>query len=337
MHIKINAYTTGYNAPSARYRVRQNIPFLNELGIDVNEIYSRAGSFPPPGLIKQIPWAFKNLTEHSIKMLQQPASDITWLQKVLMSKHYTFEKFLKKPLVFDVDDAIFIPNDNFVKKIALQSQKIICGNSFLAENFSKWNSNIDIIPTAVDVSKYDEIIPDKSPDNFYILWTGTSSGFPFVYEIERALKIIVDKYNFVKIKIVSDQPPNFIFLKPIDYVFNYWSREIEFSSIVNADIGIMPLEATDRSRGKCSYKMLCYMAAKLPVVISPVGMNKEVIDLGNIGYSATSIDEWVDALDQLITNKTLYQECSKTAYEIVNRHYDIKAISKQLETSFRSL
>jgi len=63
---------------------------------------------------------------------------------------------------------------------------------------------VDIIPTAVDVSKYDAIKIDKTRKNiFYILWTGTSSGFPFVYKIENALKRIVNRYDFVKIKIVQ--------------------------------------------------------------------------------------------------------------------------------------
>lgn len=335
--MKVNAFTTGYNAPSARYRVRQNVPFLKKLGVHVNEIYSKSGSFPPPDRLKQLLWAASNLTENSIKMLSQPSADVTWLQKVLMSKHYTFEGFLKRPLVFDVDDAIFIPQEDFVKKIALQSQKIICGNSFLANNFSRWNTNIDIIPTAVDVSRYDNIVPTKSKDFFYILWTGTQSGFPFVYQIEKALKIIVDRYDYVKIKIVSDLPPTFKILEPNDYIFNYWNREIEFSSIVNADIGIMPLKATDRSRGKCSYKMLCYMAAKLPVVVSPIGMNKEVLDLGKIGFGPTNIDEWVDALEQLVINSKLHDECSKNAFDVVNSGFDIKTVSKQIKKTFTSL
>ncbi|WP_339844646.1 hypothetical protein [uncultured Dokdonia sp.] len=335
--LRVNAYTTGYNAPSARYRVRQLIPFLSELGVDVNEIYSQTGAFPPPDRKDQMAWGVKNLLENGLKVCNQPQADITWLQKVMFSKHYTFERFLRKPLVFDVDDAIFKPDPSFVKKIAQQSQKIICGNTYLADHFSKWNKNIDIIPTAVDVSRYEKIVPDTKKECLYILWTGTSSGYPFVYNIEESLKIIVDKYNYVKIKIVSNEKPNFNFLQTDDYIFEYWSRENEFTSIVNADIGIMPLIDNDRARGKCSYKMLCYMAAGLPVVVSPVGMNKDVLMLDDIGFEASSVDEWVQCLEVLILNEKKRLVCSSNALSVVKVHFDVAVVSKKIEMSFNSL
>ncbi len=61
-------------------------------------------------------------------------------------------------------------------------------------------------------------------------------------------------------------------------------------------VGLMPLADTDWCNGKCSYKMLCYMAAGLPVVVTAAGMNREVLALGEVGLSAASEREWVDAL-----------------------------------------
>lgn len=335
--IKVNAYTTGYNTPSARYRVRQLIPFLNELNIVTNEIYSKSGTFPPKDFLKRILWGVENLTENGLKVMKQPSSDVTWLQKPLLSKHYTFERFLKGPLVFDVDDAIHIPDHSFVKKITQRSDRIICGNSFLAEHFSKWNDNIDIIPTAVDVSKYENITSEIGDDVFYILWTGTSSGYPFVYSIEKALKNIVDKYSHVKIKIVSNEKPQFTLLKSEDYIFSYWSREIEFSSIVNAHVGIMPIFDNDSSRGKCSYKMLCYMAAKLPVVVTAVGMNSEVLEIGEFGYGASSLEEWYDALEDLILNNEKRKKYGVEANKICRENFDVQIIASKISSTFNSV
>lgn len=333
--MKVNAYTTGFFAPSARYRVRQLIPYLTNYDINVNEIYSRAGAFPPLGKLNQLSWGIKNILENSIKISQQPEADITWLQKVMFSKQYTFERFLKKPIVFDVDDAIFLKNKGvFAQKIAQKSERIICGNQFLADYFSQWNSRVDIIPTSVDVSKYDAVEKNKNSEIFYILWTGTSSGYPFVYQMEKALKIICNKYNFVKVKIVSDSEPKFTYLEKKDYEFNYWSQEIEFTSIKNADIGIMPLFDNDQTRGKCSYKMLCYMAAKLPVVVSGVGMNNDILNLGEIGYGVNNIDEWVEALELLIESTSNRNLFSKNAYKIVRENFDVNIVANQVYNCF---
>ena len=337
--LKVNAYTPGLNTPSARYRVRQLIPYLEKSGVYVNEIYSRAEAFPPPEKSKHLSWAINNMQENFFKMLSQPGCDITWLQRAMLSKYYTFERFLRKPVVFDVDDAIFVDRGGvFAKKIARQSQKIICGNSFLADYFLKYNKNVDIIPTAVDVSKYDAITNDKAGENiFYILWTGTSSGYPFVYKIEKALKRIVMKYDFVKIKIVSNAPPNFNFLTEKDFVFEYWTSEIEFSSIKSANIGIMPINDDDLSRGKCSYKMLCYMAAKVPIVVSPYGMNGEVLNMGEIGYGAITEDEWFNAFDQIISYPQKQEEITSNAYKVILKSFDINVVAGQIAQSLKNI
>jgi len=336
--MKVNAYTTGFLAPSARYRVRQLIPYLANYGVSVNEIYSKSGAFPPRGKINQLNWGVKNILENSVKVFQQSKTDVTWLQKVMFSKQYSFERFLSKPIVFDVDDAIFLKNNGvFAQKIAKRAERVICGNEFLADYFSNWNSNIDIIPTAVDVSKYDEVERDNTSRPFYILWTGTSSGYPFVYKMEQALKIICDKYDFVKIKIISDTEPNFTYLEKKDYEFSYWSQDIEFTSIKNADIGIMPLPDNDQTRGKCSYKMLCYMAAKLPVVVSAVGMNNDVLKLGEIGYGVNNIDEWVQAFDILIESSSKRNLFGNNAYNVVQENFDVNIVSKQVFNCFKKM
>lgn len=333
--LKVNAYTPGLDTPSGRYRVRQLIPYLELLQVHVEEIYSRAGAFPPPEKSKHLAWAINNMQENFFKVLSQPECDVTWLQRAMLSKYYTFERFLKRPMVFDVDDAIFVDRGGvFARKIAGRSQKVICGNSFLADYFLKYNNNVDIIPTAVDVSKYDSIKINKSgKDIFYILWTGTSSGYPFVYKIEKALKRIVTKYDFVKIKIVSNQAPRFDLLTEKEFVFEKWTPAIEFSSIKSADIGIMPINDDDLSRGKCSYKMLCYMAAKIPIVVSPFGMNAEVLNMGVVGYGARTDDEWFSALDQIISSPGRHEELSVNAYNVVLKNFDVSVVANRVSES----
>ena len=333
--LKVNAYTPGLDTPSGRYRVRQLIPYLEKLQVFVNEMYSVTGAFPPIEKSKRLPWALRNLSENFFKILSQPDCDVTLLQRAMLSTYYTSERYLKRPTVFDVDDAIFLERKGiFAKKIALRSQKIICGNSFLADYFLKYNRNIDIIPTAVDVSKYDAVKIEKANrDVFYILWTGTSSGYPFVYKIEKALKAIVEKYDFVKIKVVSDAPPKFNFLRPNDFVFELWSPLIEFSSIKSADLGIMPINDDDWSRGKCSYKMLCYMAAKIPSVVSPFGMNKEILEIGDVGYGAITDDDWYSAFDQIISSQQKHEELSVNAYNVVLNKFDANIVAGQLSKS----
>ncbi|WP_223584176.1 hypothetical protein [Sphingobacterium sp. GVS05A] len=335
--ISVNAFTTGLVTPSARYRVRQLIPYLKEQDVEVNEFYSKSGAYPPPGKLNQIQWAASNLTENFTKILlkDQPKCDVSWLQKPLFSKHFTFERFLMKPIVFDVDDAIFLGNTNgFAEKIALISERIICGNNYLANHFSKFNKNIDIIPTAVDISKYDNSIVEKSKEYFEILWTGTSSNYKYLYKIESALKYIVDKYPFVKIKIISNERPLFSILEEKDFLYEAWSKEIEFSSIVSANLGIMPIADDEFSKGKCSYKMLCYMAGKLPVVVSPYGMNEEVLKINEVGFGADSKDDWISSMENIINSSDLQSRMGENGYRVVLENFDVNVIADKVRSCF---
>ena len=62
--------------------------------------------------------------------------------------------------------------------------------------------------------------------------------------------------------------------------FVKWCPENEVSAIQDIDIGLMPLKDSEFQRGKCSYKMLTYMSCERPVVVSPVGMNADVLKMG---------------------------------------------------------
>ena len=55
------------------------------------------------------------------------------------------------------------------------------------------------------------------------------------------------------------------------------------AAFAHMSIGLMPLADTVWCNGKCSYKMLCYMSAGLPVVVTAAGMNREVLAMGDVG------------------------------------------------------
>lgn len=336
-NLEVNAYTTGLFIPSARYRVRQLIPYLGQCSVSVNEVPSINGAYPPKGLYNRIKWGKNILVENFKKINNQPQCDISWLQKPLIAKHYTFEKYLRKPLLFDVDDAIFVGSEGFARKIALQADKVICGNSFLANFFEKYNKNIEIVPTAIDLSKFSELrIDNNYNEDCIILWTGSSSGYKFLYKIERPLEFILSKYKNVKLRIVSNERPNFKIINPNQIEFIKWSEEVEFKSIRSSNIGIMPIDNDDLSKGKCSFKMLSYMAAGLPVVVSPYGMNKEVLELGEIGYAAVSYEDWVSALESLINSNKKRDFFGRQGVEIIKTTFDVSVVAKQMSNIFHS-
>ena len=66
------------------------------------------------------------------------------------------------------------------------------------------------------------------------------------------------------------------------------------------------------------------MACGLPVVASPIGMNKEVVNHGENGFLAGTSEEWKCSLEKLILDPQLRMEFGKKGREKVFREYTLR-------------
>ena len=94
-------------------------------------------------------------------------------------------------------------------------------------------------------------------------------------------------------------------MPPEKVKFIRWSVEDEVRVLHSMSVGIMPLADDVWARGKCAFKMLQYMAAGLPVVVSPVGMNHDVLEKGDVGFAAGSPEQWYEALESRYNDRSL--------------------------------
>jgi glycosyltransferase involved in cell wall biosynthesis len=92
----------------------------------------------------------------------------------------------------------------------------------------------------------------------------------------------------------------------------------------------MPLPDNAWTRGKCSYKMLQYLACAKPVVVSPVGMNAELLRAAEIGVGAGSEAEWLAALEQLHAAPVAARELGRNGRQLVERSYSLEVIGARL-------
>ena len=102
-------------------------------------------------------------------------------------------------------------------------------------------------------------------------------------------------------------------------------------------VGLMPLVDNVWCNGKCSYKMLCYMAAGLPVVVTPAGMNREVLALGEVGLAANTSVEWFHALSALLSDAELRQRMGASGRAVVEQHFSLHQLAARYAAAFTSL
>lgn len=337
---KVASITGGVNQPSSRYRVRQYIEVLKRHNIQIDDFYSVNGKYPPANKHQRIIWGLKALFERLLQVVKINSReyDCVIVQREMMSTLHTFERFLNKNKILDVDDAVYLhKNGNFIKEIAAGSKAVICGNEYIADKFKNWNDNIYVVPTAVDTNMFIPLAEEKRQNEIITLgWIGTSGGFKYVYKIEDALNFILNKYPNVELLIVSDMEP--VFKKIKNYKFVKWSAQKEVENFQKIDIGLMPLNDDEWTRGKCSYKMLQYMACESSVVVSSVGMNEEVLKKSNVGFGTKDYySDWIKSIEFLINNKSDRIMMGKNGRLVVEEYYSLDKLSEKLSCIIKDI
>lgn len=336
--VKVVAFTGGKNVPSARFRVRQLIPFLAKYGVELHEFVPLVSKYPPERKWLRPIWGIAALAVRVPVVFAAQRYDVVFFQRELVSTFVTFEPFTKRPRVLDVDDAIYLHRGGrFAERLARLVDLVICGNNFLADRFSKWNKNVTVIPTPVDVHRF---VPSKSPqrEKCVIGWIGTSSNFKYLYSIEAALKEVIKIFPHVFLRVIADKRPSFRIIPNERVQFIPWSPANEVKAVQSMTVGIMPLADGEWERGKCSYKMLQYMACGVPVVVTPVGMNAQILALGKVGLAATSHEEWIEALRWIITaDEEVRESMGREGRRVVEKHFSVDVIAPRLAQVLKEL
>jgi glycosyltransferase involved in cell wall biosynthesis len=103
------------------------------------------------------------------------------------------------------------------------------------------------------------------------------------------------------------------------------------------DIGLMPLPDTPFNRGKCGYKLIQYMACGLPVIASPVGVNREIVEPGVNGFLAETEDEWRNALTTLAHDPELRRRMGEAGRLKVEKTFSLQVQGPRMAQILRSV
>ena len=334
--IRAGIYTGGMDVPSARFRARQYVAALRAFDIALFEHPSRIGQYPPASLPLRPGWLLAGLIERGMQIPASRRYDVVIFQRELISTLVTLEPLFGRPRILDVDDALWLHRrGKFARHLARKCDAVVCGNTYLANYFSRHCERTFVLPTAIDTRRF-RPNPERANSPQIIGWSGTAGNLPELAQIEPALRIVLERFSEARLRIISDQPPTLHNLPRGRVEYVPWSREAEVSSLQDLSVGLMPLQDTAWARGKCAFKMLAYMACGIPVVVSPVGMNAEVLAKGNVGFGPTSTDDWVSTLSALLSDRQLARDMGDAGRELVESQYSVDALAGEFAEIIRT-
>lgn len=347
--IRVAALTSGRNTPSSRFRVRQHIGALSDRGIEVDEfipLIEKYRDLPRAlsrlGFLERVLYAGLNAAKLAVRVpsvLNSWRYQVTWVERELFSGRATMERFLKHPVVLDVDDAIWLSGPHAARAaatIARQATVVLAGNRYIADWFSQFCTDVRVVPTAIDPQRFRPAAHPRVDGPFAVGWTGSSSTYQYLYDIEKPLEEFLSVSD-AQLVVIADKPPAFRSIPSNRIRFIQWTPDVEADALHQFDVGIMPLPDDEWSRGKCSLKMLQYMATGLPVVVSPVGLNQEILEMGMMGLAARSSDDWYSALLELRRDPDLRFRLGREGWRILEKEFSVPVIADKLAAVFRSI
>ena len=244
-------------------------------------------------------------------------------------------KYCKK-IVYDFDDAVmYDPNKpkrdsiahyNSFSRTAKISDMVIAGNSYLAEHALKFNPNVKVLATGLDTGLYNIKVNKNNDGKVRLVWIGSKSTLPYLAGIKPALEEIGLRFKNVVLRIIAD---DFFDLRNMEVEKLRWQNETEPADLMTGDIGLSPLPDDRFTRGKCGFKILQYMAAGLPSIVSPVGVNSEYVRQDVTGLFACDTAGYTEKISVLVKDSKLRTSMGQTALADVRR-FDMKEIGTQL-------
>jgi glycosyltransferase involved in cell wall biosynthesis len=79
------------------------------------------------------------------------------------------------------------------------------------------------------------------------------------------------------------------------------------------------------------------MSCEVPAIVSPVGMNLEVLELGKAGIAAQTQDAWYDAFEFYYKNREARISAGHLGRQIVLENYSQKVVTKKIASIFEEL
>lgn len=301
---------------SCRYRVLQYLPYLKKQGVEVYlHFYQRR-------------WTDKLKFYNTLKNY-----DLLYLHRKLFSlPEFCYIRKNANKIIYDFDDALMYRSSGSKNphsrsrrlKFAFLAKRvdwIVAGNQFLKSEALRYNSNVEVIPTSIDLSRY-SMKEDHCQDGRIVIgWMGSSSTLKYLKGLTPVLEDLFVEFPNICLKIVCD---NFFDLPKMPVIKKRWSQEEEVEDLKSFDIGIMPLSNDLWSQGKCGLKILQYYSVGLPVVCSPVGVNKDIVQDNENGFWAQNWEEWKRSLSKLIQDETLRKSFGRKGRMAVEQSYSLE-------------
>jgi glycosyltransferase involved in cell wall biosynthesis len=332
-----------------RFRIAQFMPYLEANGFDVTLrslftpeffrlVYQRGRYFRKAATFMALSLkrldSLRDVSDFDVVFLYREVFPIgpALVERLLTSRG-------RPPVVFDFDDAIFLPRTRAsvsdanrligalkqpgkVATIVRRSRHVIAGNEYLADYARRFNRAVTMIPTSVDTTRFAPAPePREAGRPLVVGWIGSPTTAAYIHSLVPALQRAHRVQPFTlrvsgageRIDVPGAATENLP-----------WSLGGEVGLFNGCDVGVYPLADDEWSKGKCGFKAIQFMSCGVPVVAAAVGVNRDIIEDGVNGFLAATEDEWVEKIGRLLADPELRRRFSEAGRRTVEQRFSLR-------------
>lgn len=330
----------GRLVPASRFRVDPIADYLKARGHQVRVIYGygRRDAEIRSGALRKLYRTAARLLRAARSALVS-TREIFFVQRLAIPLLAWPEVLAAKrgaPLLFDFDDAIFLGSNAAAtalrraafEQVCRSATLVVAGNAWLAGHVPA-GVETHIIPTCIDTDLYHPRAR-QAEGPVVVGWMGTGTNLPGLEAVVPAIQALRGQGVPFRFLLCSDERDEALIAR-LGAEFRYWSKETELETLQSFDIGLMPLKDDEWSKGKCSFKIVQYMATGTPAVASAVGFNVDAVADGETGTLVPPGREWTGALQRLIEDDDLRGRMGRAARERALTMFDVRVAERRYE------
>lgn len=269
--------------------------------------------------------------------------DVVVLQKAIMTfylrgMHRPLESIADR-LVYDIDDAVhlsppaaaprawrWLEDRAQIRKVFRSAKVTLAGNAWLASEAEAAGGRAEVLPTVVDTDRFR---PAAGPDRYTVGWIGGPSTAGQLRPLAPVLGGLSDAT--VRVMGATAETSGLGMAQHVP-----WTLDSEVEALQGFSVGLMPLDKSEWTRGKCALKALQYMACGVPCIATPFGAVCDIIEDGVNGLFADTEPEWRGALERL-RDPGFREQLGAAARATVVERYSLEHAAPRLESILRTV
>ncbi len=241
-------------------------------------------------------------------------------------------RLLRRPMVYDIDDLIYLKKpgsrDRYptffnrrwkIEYLMRAARHVIVCTPHLEKEARRLNAHVTRISSTIDTVKYRPKVRYQAP-LVTLGWSGSFSTAPYLHLLDNVLGELQRRHG-IAIRVIGDTS---FTIPGVELEGLPWRLESEVEDLLKIDIGLYPLPHEEWVLGKSGLKALQYMGLGIPTVLTPIGVNLEIVSHGKNGFFADSEEEWIEILGRLVQDAGLREQIGRAGRRTVEERYSVE-------------